>query len=123
MALWHPDLLLSPTNSPQKPIEVNGFNEVNLFGKLTADLDVESGTLTCTACGTLGYPFMAVMQPGAKSTTESKSTDDCELTKWDTVDQSVTPRTFCLEHALQVQNVLQLNSCRANVLVICHSGT
>ncbi|KAE8684358.1 putative lysine-specific demethylase ELF6 [Hibiscus syriacus] len=30
---------------------------------LTCDLQVNSGTLVCVACGILGYPFMSVVQP------------------------------------------------------------
>lgn len=34
---------------------------------LPVGLNVDSGSLACVACGTLGYPFMAVIQPTVKA--------------------------------------------------------
>ncbi|KAL6131254.1 hypothetical protein ACLB2K_069630 [Fragaria x ananassa] len=37
---------------------------------LSSDFQVDSGTLACVACGILGFPFMSVMQPSEKASTE-----------------------------------------------------
>ncbi|KAL6902365.1 hypothetical protein ACP4OV_005241 [Aristida adscensionis] len=34
---------------------------------LPFDLSIDSGSLTCVACGILGYPFMAILQPSRKA--------------------------------------------------------
>lgn len=41
--------------------------------------------------------------------------------QWNTSDQYLRPRIFCLEHAVQIEELLQSKG-GANVLVICHSG-
>lgn len=178
-ALWHPDLLPSPSNTPRKSpspshgesgssvdvrrveaqedglkeeeeeeekeggdddrAEVSGSEDVQAFysgdGDLPCGLDVDSGTLTCTACGILGYPFMSVMQPRGKSTSvptgEGEVADEkmpvTETTanlgsEWDASDKSLRPRIFCLQHALEVWELLQREGGAARVLIICHSG-
>lgn len=40
---------------------------------------------------------------------------------WDTSSKFLRPRIFCLEHAVQIVEMLQCKG-GANVLVICHSG-
>lgn len=37
---------------------------------LSSDFQVDSGTLACVACGILGFPFMSVVQPSEKASTE-----------------------------------------------------
>lgn len=34
---------------------------------LPFDLSIDSGSLTCVACGILGYPFMAILQPSKEA--------------------------------------------------------
>ena len=34
---------------------------------LPFDLSIDSGSLTCVACGILGYPFMAILQPSREA--------------------------------------------------------
>lgn len=41
--------------------------------------------------------------------------------RWNTSSKFLRPRIFCLEHALQVKELLQTKG-GANILVICHSG-
>lgn len=40
---------------------------------------------------------------------------------WDISNASLKPRVFCLEHAIEIEELLS-SSGGANVLVICHSG-
>ncbi|KAK9046800.1 hypothetical protein V6N11_052677 [Hibiscus sabdariffa] len=132
---------------------------------LTCDLQVDSGMLACVACGILGYPFMAVVQPSEGGVTmdilranhlsslgptvlETKSScpdkgsisDNLNhvadlslpskdplllsITKfskgWNTCNKYLRPRIFCLEHAAQVDELLQSKG-GAKMLVICHS--
>ncbi|XP_078445765.1 lysine-specific demethylase ELF6-like [Wolffia australiana] len=124
MALWHPSLLPSSTISPRKSPVVNIAQDESkeaVFSpedELPFGLDIDSGTLTCTACGILGYPFMALLQPDKKSTVMSAA----ELgPQWDLLDQSMRPRIFCMEHAVHVNELLLRKSGSARVLVICHS--
>ncbi|CAA7410568.1 unnamed protein product [Spirodela intermedia] len=161
-ALWHPDLLPSPSNSPQKfpsspshgesglsvdehrdeakedglkeddeddddKVEVSGSEDLQAFcagdGDLPCGLDVDSGTLTCTACGILGYPFMSVIQPRGKSTNllSGEGTTGDLGSEWDTSDRSLRSRIFCLQHALDIWELLQREGGVARVLIICHS--
>ncbi|KAE8701535.1 Acyl-CoA N-acyltransferases (NAT) superfamily protein [Hibiscus syriacus] len=132
---------------------------------LTCDLQVDSGTLACVACGILGYPFMSVVQPREGATMEllpanhlscqgptvlkpnnihscpvegsisdnlshvdlslpSKNSPFPSITKvsqgWNTCNKYLRPRIFCLEHALQVDELLRSKG-GAKMLVICHS--
>ncbi|CAA6673340.1 unnamed protein product [Spirodela intermedia] len=161
-ALWHPDLLPSPSNSPQKSpsspshgesglsvdehrdeakedglkeddeddddkVEVSGSEDLQAFcagdGDLPCGLDVDSGTLTCTACGILGYPFMSVIQPRGMSTNllSGEGTTGDLGSEWDTSDRSLRSRIFCLQHALDIWELLQREGGAARVLIICHS--
>lgn len=115
---------------------------------LLFDFQVDSGTLPCVACGILGFPFMSVIQPSETASaallpTKHYSQQTCE----DRSDISDTasplmqlqvpsstdsekgmgssggsrrPRIFCLEHAIQTEELLRSKG-GANVLVICHS--
>ncbi|KAK4750238.1 hypothetical protein SAY87_027687 [Trapa incisa] len=104
------------------------------------DFQVDSGTLACVACGILGFPFMCVIQPSETATFELPLMDAildayhsdispevqagaCGTNVkegWDTSSRYRRPRIFCLEHAIEVQDLLQ-SSGGANLLVICHS--
>ncbi|KAF0914642.1 hypothetical protein E2562_030702, partial [Oryza meyeriana var. granulata] len=42
---------------------------------LPFDLSIDSGSLTCVACGILGYPFMAILQPSRKALEEISLVD------------------------------------------------
>ncbi|PNT78184.1 hypothetical protein BRADI_1g74997v3 [Brachypodium distachyon] len=44
-------------------------------GDLPFDLSIDSGSLTCVACGILGYPFMAILQPSKKALEEMSLVD------------------------------------------------
>ncbi|KAF5192097.1 Lysine-specific demethylase se14 [Thalictrum thalictroides] len=179
---------------------------------LPCGLHVDSGTLACVACGVLGYPFMAIVQPSQRAseelfpvdcqvfqgqkvlrsrsmksnapsdlydvviksvsdvhelkenlkvsstcrgnvrlpedslwkcyidpiTTPSESTKTVEskettytgqlsdLTsnsymKWTTSNGFLRPRVFCLEHALEIDELLHSRG-GANLLIICHSA-
>ncbi|KAL4332380.1 hypothetical protein GQ457_07G018520 [Hibiscus cannabinus] len=133
---------------------------------LTCDLQVDSGTLACVACGILGYPFMSVVQPSegammehlpanhlssqCPTVLELNNTHSCpvegsvsdnlshdvdislpskdlplpSITKfsegWNTCNKYLRPRIFCLEHAVQVNELLQSKG-GAKIMVICHS--
>ncbi|KAL6980338.1 hypothetical protein U1Q18_021980 [Sarracenia purpurea var. burkii] len=168
---------------------------------LSCNFQVESGTLACVACGILGFPFMAVVQPSERASmdllqdialpkpVESHSPpvlDDsvegfisdglkggeierndsnllhqpneaCSSAKsikctvhlsedqsstfpdlspppkplpvssevmfdkgWSATRGFLRPRIFCLEHAIQIEEMLHSKG-GANVLVICHS--
>ncbi|KAL4278457.1 hypothetical protein GQ457_03G027610 [Hibiscus cannabinus] len=125
---------------------------------LTCDLQVDSGMLACVACGILGYPYMAVVQPCEGGVTmdilpanhlsslgptvletksscpdkgsisdlslHSKDPPLLSITKfskgWNTCNKYLRPRIFCLEHAAQVDELLQSKG-GAKMLVICHS--
>ncbi|XP_073293308.1 lysine-specific demethylase ELF6-like isoform X2 [Primulina huaijiensis] len=139
---------------------------------LAYDFQIDSGALPCVACGILGFPFMAVMQPSeeaskklslegktdkAKSNNrnvshvneaaisvaesgpficssmeqslgpelssplEIEAASTVEITKrWNISNAFSKPRIFCLEHAMEIEELLCLEG-GANVLVICHS--
>lgn len=42
---------------------------------LPFDLSIDSGSLTCVACGILGFPFMAILQPSQKALEEMSLVD------------------------------------------------
>ncbi|CAM0870755.1 unnamed protein product [Alopecurus aequalis] len=42
---------------------------------LPFDLSIDSGSLTCVACGILGFPFMAILQPSRKALEEMSVVD------------------------------------------------
>lgn len=44
-------------------------------GDLPFDLSIDSGSLTCVACGILGFPFMAILQPSKKALEEMSLVD------------------------------------------------
>ena len=55
----------------------------------------------------------------------SKNAPTPSITKfsegWDTSNKCLRPQIFCLEHAVQVEELLQSKG-GANMLVLCHSG-
>ncbi|KAE9618395.1 putative [histone H3]-lysine-36 demethylase [Lupinus albus] len=116
---------------------------------LSCDFQTDSGPLACVGCGVLGFPFMTVVQPSEKltlelfpvnqhlvqdsslnstaslhssvSTKESSNQSFKAFNKyWNASSKFVRPRIFCLEHAVQIVNMLQCKG-GANVLIICHS--
>ncbi|GAV62514.1 JmjC domain-containing protein/JmjN domain-containing protein [Cephalotus follicularis] len=159
----------------------NLFDEMSLYMEtlndlymdeddLSCDFQIDSGTLACVACGILGFPFMAVIQPSQGAAKEFLPADrflvrerlgvsesknfnnfselngavkgsisvdslpvhdhpmllnDLPLTstqfkEWNTSSKFFRPRIFCLEHALQIEELLRLKG-GAKILVICHS--
>ncbi|XP_039135579.1 LOW QUALITY PROTEIN: lysine-specific demethylase SE14-like [Dioscorea cayenensis subsp. rotundata] len=57
--------------------EGGGGEEVLPFG-----LNVDSGTLACVACGVLGFPFMAIVQPELFSLSNDESYQKSEKSGW-----------------------------------------
>ncbi|KAG0484358.1 hypothetical protein HPP92_008437 [Vanilla planifolia] len=47
--------------------DVEALEVVEDEGDLPVGLNVDSGSLACVACGILGYPFMAIIQPSQKA--------------------------------------------------------
>ncbi|XP_010543545.1 PREDICTED: probable lysine-specific demethylase ELF6 [Tarenaya hassleriana] len=98
---------------------------------LLNDFQVDSGTLPCVACGTLGFPFMAVVQPSEKTLKDLAEGSDLDAQEilipapsrfecgWNTSCRYSRPRIFCLEHAVEVQKLVRLRG-GVKVLVICH---
>ncbi|XP_057788783.1 lysine-specific demethylase ELF6 [Salvia miltiorrhiza] len=182
-------------NSSPKDDDVHDANELSKYissvgydlddDDLSYDFQIESGTLPCVACGILGFPFMAVVQPSdiasidllradslavsvesaracnmvEGSTEDAKmksklskkdlhhvvkaslaakksrsSNHDCSPSSnheavspkvkiamgWDLSNVSLKPRIFCLEHAIEIEELLSSRG-GANVLAICHS--
>ncbi|XP_019428053.1 PREDICTED: probable lysine-specific demethylase ELF6 isoform X2 [Lupinus angustifolius] len=116
---------------------------------LSRDFQTDSGPLACVGCGVLGFPFMTVVQPSEKLTVElfpvdhhlvqdsspnstaslhssvsTKESSNLSLKAfdkhWNASSKFLRPRIFCLEHAVQIVNMLQCKG-GANVLIICHS--
>ncbi|KAE8682054.1 Acyl-CoA N-acyltransferases (NAT) superfamily protein [Hibiscus syriacus] len=112
---------------------------------LTCDLQVDSGTLACVACGILGYPFMSVVQPCEGATMElipanhlscqsptvlkPNNIHSCPVEgsisdNFNHVDLSLpskdSPFPSITKHAVQVDELLQSKG-GAKMLVICHS--
>lgn len=66
-------LISAGKNSPEKDNNVHDVNDLSNYisavgydiddDDLAYDFQIESGTLPCVACGILGFPFMAVVQP------------------------------------------------------------
>lgn len=42
---------------------------------MSSDFQVDSGTLPCVACGVLGFPFMAIVQPNETASLDTVTTD------------------------------------------------
>ncbi|GMI83386.1 hypothetical protein HRI_002007900 [Hibiscus trionum] len=72
---------ISDIHSEDKSDQKNPLDEMSFYMEnlnylysndddLTCDLQVDSGTLACVACGILGYPFMSVVQPSEGATME-----------------------------------------------------
>lgn len=68
-------------HSDGNSIENDLFKEMSLYMEtlndlyvddddLSCDFQVDSGTLACVACGILGFPFMAVVQPSESASIE-----------------------------------------------------
>lgn len=103
---------------------------------LSCDFQLDSGLLACVACGILGYPFMSVVQPSEKASVKllsgiknacsmegsvSGSQPITRLKKgWNSSNNFLRPRVFCLEHAVQTEEILQSIG-GAVMMVICHS--
>lgn len=106
---------------------------------LSCDFQLDSGSLPCVACGILGYPFMSVVQPSENASMEllpgdQKLDNACSIEGsvsgplpitrlnkgWDTSNKYLRPRVFCLEHAVQTEELLQSIG-GVIMMVICHS--
>ncbi|KAM3270405.1 putative lysine-specific demethylase ELF6 isoform X1 [Capsicum chacoense] len=186
----------------QMSLYMENYSDFYVYDDVSCEFEIDSGTLPCIACGILGFPFMALVQPSEKSakhlfpedfqnkqdpgvlkhvesdshsdhrgmredyngvdrigrngvhslnqdevslyaqpsesavsphegqTSESRHlshTDNAVLTskvdfekECDVSRGLVRPRIFCLEHAIQTEELLRTKG-GANVLVICHS--
>ncbi|XP_020573030.1 probable lysine-specific demethylase ELF6 isoform X2 [Phalaenopsis equestris] len=67
-----PDILLTEPYKDQIHLDlpasdVEALEIAEDEDELPVGLSVDSGSLACVACGTLGYPFMAVIQPSVKA--------------------------------------------------------
>ncbi|XP_025617297.1 lysine-specific demethylase ELF6 [Arachis hypogaea] len=117
---------------------------------LPSHFQTDSGALACVGCGILGFPFMTVVQPSEKwmetlpgqdctlnSTAHSSVSGNDSVSElpaakespdqsfgctncWNMANKFLRPRIFCLEHAVQIVEMLQCKG-GANVLIICHS--
>ncbi|KAK6144758.1 hypothetical protein DH2020_021578 [Rehmannia glutinosa] len=188
--------------SPENDKNIHDLDQLNNYisavgfdlndDDLPYDFQIESGTLPCVACGILGFPFMAVLQPfdvassnlqlvdpltvsvesdlghvvegsseGAADKAKLKKkvlhgvneassmaetshstqsprelspvldhssslkheavSSKVEIAKgWNISNASQKPRIFCLEHAIEIETLLNSKG-GVNVLVICHS--
>ncbi|XP_072954041.1 probable lysine-specific demethylase SE14 [Typha angustifolia] len=52
-------------------------------GDLPFGLSIDSGSLACVACGILGYPFMAILQPSEKALKELSPVN------WEEIDEKI----------------------------------
>lgn len=185
----------------QMSLYLENYGDFYVDDDVSCEFEIDSGTLPCIACGILGFPFMALVQPSEKSakhlfpedfqnkqesgvlkyvesdshsdhrgmiedynrvdrierngvhslnhdevslsahpsesavsphegqTSQSRHlshTDNAALTskvdleKECDVSRGLRPRIFCLEHAIQTEELLHTKG-GANVLVICHS--
>ncbi|KAI3470480.1 hypothetical protein Pfo_027143 [Paulownia fortunei] len=189
-------------DSPENEDNIHDVNQLSNYisavgfdlndDDLPYDFQIESGTLPCVACGILGFPFMAVVQPSEVASVnllnmdpltvsvesgllsdlshvaEGSTKDDMDKAKlykkdlhlvneassvaetsqsahlppvadhssslkreavssiveiakgWNISNVSLKPRIFCLEHAIEIEELLSSKG-GANVLVICHS--
>ncbi|EPS66494.1 hypothetical protein M569_08283, partial [Genlisea aurea] len=135
------DVTSSGKDCPQSDISEHHFGMLNDYAcldpcndDLPYDFQVESGVLPCVACGILGFPFMAVIQPAKTAfLDESPTVDDSSHSihgdapprgdipeGWHVSNVSLTPQIFCLEHAIEVEEMLSSKG-SVNLLVICHS--
>lgn len=57
----------NPIHADLMTSDVEALEIVEDEDDLPVGLNVDSGSLACVACGTLGYPFMAVIQPSVKA--------------------------------------------------------
>ncbi|GMH11256.1 hypothetical protein Nepgr_013097 [Nepenthes gracilis] len=87
----HADNITASTNNEPSNQDKNNEDENNLFDQmisyaeamndlyldddLSCDFQADSGVLACVACGILGFPFLAVVQPSAKASKEIVSAD------------------------------------------------
>ncbi|EEF30705.1 conserved hypothetical protein [Ricinus communis] len=101
-------------------------------GDLSDDFQVDSGTLACVACGILGFPFMSVVQPSDTALAglldhplvqegSIEESGNLPLSRgWNNSSKFLRPRIFCLEHGVQIEELLRSKG-GANMLLICHS--
>lgn len=183
----------------QMSLYMENYSDFYVDDDVSCEFEIDSGTLPCIACGILGFPFMALVQPSEKSakhlfpeefqnkqesgvlkhvesdnhrcmfedynrvdrierngvhsfnhdevslfaqpsesavsphegqtsqshhlshTDNAAPTSKVDLEKECDVSRGlVRPRIFCLEHAIQTEELLHTKG-GANVLVICHS--
>lgn len=186
----------------QMSLYMDNYSDFYVDDDVSCEFEIDSGTLPCIACGILGFPFMALMQPSEQSAkrlfpvefqnkqgsgvlkhveSDTHSDHKCLIEDYNRVDgierngvhslnheevsltsppsesavyphegqtpQShhlshtdnaaltskvdlekecdvsrglLRPRIFCLEHAIQTEELLHTKG-GANVLVICHS--
>ena len=64
-----------------------------------------------------GDPSVSELSSAKESLLQSLKFNNC----WNTASKFLRPQIFCLEHAVQIVEMLQCKG-GANVLIICHSG-
>ncbi|XP_050209589.1 lysine-specific demethylase ELF6 [Mercurialis annua] len=114
---------------------MESLNDLYLDDDVSCDFQVDSGTLSCVACGILGFPFMCVVQPSDRASVELLPSDYPLVqdgfskgsvsalpisSGWNNSSKFLRPRIFCLEHGLQIEELLQSKG-GASMLIICHS--
>jgi hypothetical protein len=70
VVLWEPEMLPGSSSATFTLVKDNGQMESSSSDEedgLPFGLRVDSGSLTCVACGILGYPFMAILQPSEEA--------------------------------------------------------
>ncbi|KAJ4777633.1 Lysine-specific demethylase SE14 [Rhynchospora pubera] len=78
--LWEPEMLPCSSTATYTLVKPNGDNcqmessSSDEEDGLPFGLRVDSGSLTCVACGILGYPFMAILQPSEEALNNILST-------------------------------------------------
>jgi hypothetical protein len=76
--------------------------------------NAEMSYVTCSS----GDISVSELAPAKDS--QNQSSNKCNKC-WNTSSKFLKPRIFCLEHAVQIVEMLQSKG-GANVLAICHSG-
>ncbi|KAJ8563151.1 hypothetical protein K7X08_031603 [Anisodus acutangulus] len=62
----------SDNNDSQDPLDqmslyMKNYSDFSVDDDVSCEFEIDSGTLPCIACGILGFPFMALVQPSEKS--------------------------------------------------------
>lgn len=95
------------------------FNKTGAIGLTTVLAFQVLGRVKLVLCSADNVHHVADQSLPSKDATSPSITKFCHV--WDTSNIYMRPRIFCLEHAVQVEEILQSKG-GAKMLVICHSG-